>query len=156
MALAAGLAAAAFRAAVPSYLRAGLSGAAAYRKFRTLGVGGLRKQTYQGIFREMSGISKMENTFKFIRKDYLPSVSSYYQTKTVMPREYMYKVRLDILNEDGSFSRNQYYSVMSDEEMSPGDAAAKALDGVDEMYSDTEGQYFDNPLTMGGFRSLGA
>lgn len=153
MAVVAGIARAAFNAALPSFVRGGLSANAAIREFKSMGMKTFRRKDMLAMFRQQTGIAKMENVVKFIRKEFLPSKDVMVVASTPMKREYLYKMELDVYDDDGNFLETKYTSLMNDELMTPSDLEDAAQDAMQEGIYVIEDMHYENPRLVGLFRS---
>lgn len=153
MAIVAGLARAAYQAALPSFIRQGLGANASIQAFRNLGMKGFKRTDMLAMFRQQSGIAKMTDVFKFIRKDRLPSRDSMVMSSTTMKREYLYKMQLDVFDDEGNLIDTRHTSLMNDELMTPQDLEDAAFDAMQEGIYQIEDMHYENARLVGAFRS---
>lgn len=155
MAVIAGAARAAFRAALPTFIKRGLGATASYRAFKIISPLRMSKQRFLDVFRQVSGIEKMQNVIRFVRKDRMPGKNIMATTERAMPRNYLFKVRLDVYDDAGNLLRTSHTSIMGDENMTPRAAQDAALENM------LMGQYVEknvnyrNPVLVGAFKSPG-
>lgn len=77
------------RTYMPALIEAGLSGRGAELFYREQGLG-YRRQDFLSDWREMSGLQKKEDTFKYIRHDLKPTANTLTETSENLSKEFSY------------------------------------------------------------------
>lgn len=140
-----GIARSIMKASIPSLLRQGMSAGASIRFFRGMNVG-IRRTDFLKLFRIEAGRSKKQGLLSAVRRDYRPSDALGTEAKTAMPRNRLYKIHLDVFDEEGNVVGEKYTSVMTDGRLTRGEAELAAMEDISPESSPLDIGSYGNPV----------
>ena len=111
-----GVARAVGRSVIPRLFREGYSANAALRQLRSMGMG-YRRITYLADWRELTGVTKLENVVKYVRKGYRPSPSLFVEKAMAVGRERTYTAEMELYKRSTGESTKENYSITTDEDL---------------------------------------
>lgn len=147
-----GIARAVIRAALPSLLRDGLTGAASIRHFASWGYG-VRKQDFYRIFRNVTAQVKQEDVVKALDKFKPVPKTAFEKTDLKLSKQYLYEVEFDVYNERGEFVDYKTFSYSSDTQLEPAEVEEIMEYVTNETISGEEGWQYANPTLIGALTS---
>ena len=112
-------------------------------KFLRKEIGGLyRRQVFQADWREITGVEKVKESFRFIPKKYRLSFGLTVPRATPLPTNYQYLFRLGGLDPETGQETYAWTSMLDDVRMEPGRAEDIMLDKIRDpnLYTDIAGE----------------
>lgn len=143
-----GIARAVMRAALPSLIREGLTGAASIRHFASWGYG-IRKQDFYSIFRDVTKQVKQEDIVKSLDKFTPIPKAIFEKTDLSLSKKYLYDVEFDVYDERGDFVDFKSFSYASDTRLEPAEVEEIMSYVVNETTSGEEGYTYAEPTLIG-------
>ena len=113
-------------------VRRGMSQAAFLRQAGEKGYS-LRRQSMQAEWRNITGVEKKKELFKYVRKDRMPTAAVIAQVDWNLSQEYMYVLKMKTQARPGERIFEQNINVMADRPLTPGEVEALAWEMVREQ-----------------------
>jgi len=92
-----------------------------------------RRTTMLSDFRSVSQVEKKADLFKYVRKDYKPTVASIAQVEWEMSQEFMYKVKVQSRLRPGEPLTERFVNIMGDRPLTPGEVEGLVWEMVSEQ-----------------------
>lgn len=129
------------RAAIPKMFRAGMSASAAARFMRAEVGGFYRRQTFLADWREITGVEKLKESFRYIPKKYRLSFNLMAPVASEMPTKYRYLFRVSGINPETGAVEHAWTSMLDDVRLSPERAEQIMWDVIQDPETDTQPGY---------------
>lgn len=146
-----GIARAVLRAALPSLIREGLSGAASIRHFKSWGYG-IRRGDFYRIFNAITAGVKQEDTVKALNKFKPVPAKIFEKTDLHLSKKYLYDVEFEVYDERGKFVDYDTFSYSSNIRLEPAEVEEIMSYITNETTSGEEGWTYTNPTLIGAIK----
>lgn len=143
-----GIARAVIRAALPSLIRDGLTGAASIRHFTSWGYG-IRKQDFYSLFRNVSAQVKQEDVIKSLDKFKPVPKTAFEKTDLNLSKQFLYEVEFDVYDDRGEFVDFDRFSYASNIALEPAEVEEIMSYVTNETTSGEENWTYANPTLIG-------